>query len=259
MTDSVLLAEQKGATLWLTLNRPKAMNTLSYELMAGLLEAIEGAKHNETIRSVVLTGSGKAFCAGADLKSLEIPREKGQQDFLFHVFELFKALRDFEKPLIAAVNGLACGGGLELAVHCDLIFAADSATIGDAHANYGLVPGGGGAAYLPRIIPLPLAKFLMFTGRFVPAAKLMDYGLLNEVYPDDALLSEVELIANEINGKSPCGIARMKRIANGSMDKSLEDSMMEEFLATRDQFRSWDCHEGVAAFYEKRKPEFKGC
>jgi enoyl-CoA hydratase/carnithine racemase len=258
MTQQVLLIEQREHTLWLTMNQPGNMNALGFDLVAGLRKSIASAATDDSVRVLVIAGAGRAFCAGADLKTMTQPYAPGEPDVLDVIVELFEQLRQFPKPVIAAVNGLALAGGMELMMCCDLIYAARSAKIGDAHCNYGIVPGGGGAAIMPRMLPLPIAKYLLFTGEFLPAETLQPYGLINEVVDDDQLLDQVAMVASIICQKSPLGLARAKKVANAAQDKSAEDSLYEERLAARDQFRSYDYQEGIRAFIEKRKPHFKG-
>ena len=258
MTDSIATLQQFNATAWLTLNRASAMNALSFELVDALLAHLRALETDDSVRVVVLTGSGKAFCAGADLKNLNEVRAPGEPDVLDRVVELLETVRAFPKPVIAAVNGLALAGGMELMLCCDLIYAADSARIGDAHCNYGIVPGGGGAALMPRILPLPVAKYLLFTGEFLPAQFFQQYGLVNEVVADSQLFDTVMTVADIISSKSPIGLRRAKRIANETLDKSAADALRDERLAARDQFRSYDFREGINAFLEKRTPRFKG-
>jgi len=258
MTTDVLSVNRQEQTIWLTLNRPQAMNALSFELVDALSHYFNQIAQDKTIRVVVLTGTGKAFCAGADLKTMTSSYESGQADILDRVSELLDLVRSFPKPVIAAVNGLALAGGMELMMCCDLIFAAQSAKIGDAHSNYGIVPGGGGAAIMPRLLPLPIVKYLLFTGEFMPAHTLAQYGLINEVVEDDLLNNRVASVANTISEKSPIGLSRAKKVANGALDKSAFDALRDERLAARDQFRSFDFQEGISAFIEKRKPVFQG-
>jgi len=258
MTDTCVLQRQLGATCWLTFNRPDAMNALSFDLVDALLDHLRDIEQDDSVRVVVLTGSGRAFCAGADLKNLNETRAPGEADILDRVVELLETVRAFPKPVIAAVNGLALAGGMELMMCCDLVYAGDSARIGDAHCNYGIVPGGGGAAIMPRILPLPIAKYLLFTGEFLPASFFQQYGLVNEVVPDEQLEDTVMTVADIISQKSPIGLARAKRVANETLDKSVADALRDERLAARDQFRSYDFREGLTAFIEKRKPVFKG-
>lgn len=258
MTTDVLISEQRGTTLWLTMNRPQAMNSLSFDLVDALLAAFDHAEKNADIRVIALTGTGRAFSAGADLKTMITRYAPGEPDILDRVTVILDRVRSFPKPVIAAVNGLALAGGMELMMCCDLIYAGESAKIGDAHCNYGIVPGGGGAAIMPRLLPLPIAKYLIFTGEFLPASALVQYGLLNEVVADELLLDKVAAVADVISQKSPIGLARAKRVANEALDKTAADALRDERLASRDQFRSWDYREGITAFLEKRKPVFRG-
>lgn len=258
MTTDTLIEEKCDSTLWLTMNRPESLNALSFDLLNGLLDALNSAAEDADIRSIVITGTGKAFSAGADLKAQIASYEPGEPDILDRCVEVFTVLREFDKPTIAAINGLACGGGLELAMCCDLLFASATANIGDAHCNYGIVPGGGGAAIMPRLLPMPLVKYLLFTGEFLPAEVFKRYGMLNDVFPAEDMRQEINSVAKVINQKSPIGLARSKRIANEALGKTIADALYDERLAARDQFRSYDYHEGISAFLEKRIPEFKG-
>lgn len=258
MSDSVLLVEQQGPIVWLTMNRAHAMNSLSFDLTAALIERFEAYKKDESVRVIAITGSDKAFCAGADLKTMTTDYAPGEPDVLDVIVDLLDLVRSYPKPVIAAVNGLALAGGMELMMCCDLVYAGESARIGDAHCNYGIVPGGGGAAIMPRLLPLPIAKYLLFTGEFLPAAELAHYGLVNEVVADDQLKDKVNKVASVIATKSPIGLSRAKAVANQALDKSAADAILHERLAARDQFRSYDYSEGINAFLEKRKPEFKG-
>lgn len=254
----VLIVEQHNATRWLTMNRAHAMNSLSFDLVNALLAAFDDAECDPDVRVVALTGTGRAFSAGADLKTMTTDYAPGEADILDRVTLILDRVRSFPKPVIGAVNGLALAGGMELMMCCDLIYAAESAKIGDAHCNYGIVPGGGGAAIMPRLLPLPIAKYLIFTGEFLPAASLQQYGLLNDVVPDEQLRDTVNRVADVISQKSPIGLSRAKRVANEALDKTAADALRDERLAARDQFRSWDYKEGISAFLEKRKPVFRG-
>lgn len=258
MSDSVLLVEQQGPIVWLTMNRAHAMNSLSFDLTAALIDRFEAYKKDESVRVIAITGTDKAFCAGADLKTMTTDYAPGEPDVLDVIVDLLDLVRSYPKPVIAAVNGLALAGGMELMMCCDLVYACESARIGDAHCNYGIVPGGGGAAIMPRLLPLPIAKYLLFTGEFLPAAELAHYGLVNEVTADNELKDKVNKVASIIATKSPIGLSRAKAVANQALDKSAADAILHERLAARDQFRSYDYSEGINAFLEKRKPEFKG-
>jgi enoyl-CoA hydratase/carnithine racemase len=250
--------QTNGPLAWIRLERPEQMNALNREALLELERRLAEVGSDETVRVLVITGSGKAFCAGADLKAVTGPSEPGEADFLDVAARVFAVLRHHPKPVIAAVNGLAMAGGLELALCCDLIVAAQSARIGDAHANFGVFPGGGGAAVLPRRLPLNIAKQLLFTGDTLPASALTAHGLVNEVVADAELEPAVQALGEKIAAKSPLVLARMKRVANAAADKAQADALREELLELRDHMRSWDFAEGLRAFAEKRKPAFEG-
>ena len=167
-------------------------------------------------------------------------------------------LRDLPKPVIAAVNGITMAGGLELAMCCDIVLASEQAKIGDAHANFGVYPGAGGAAVLPRLIPQNVAKYLLFTGKTLSADEMKTYGLVNEVVPADDLENAVTELAALIASKSPVALRRMKEVANASLDKSRDAALEHEQVLFRKHQRSYDMAEGLRAFSEKRTPEFKG-
>lgn len=259
-----LTFERRAGVAWLTLNRPEAMNALSDLLCAELDDAITRAGGDREVRVLVLTGTGKAFCAGADLKGVfeggAVPA--GEEDslnaFLDKVAGVIDRLRNLPKPTIAALNGLTMAGGLELAMACDLIVAAQSARIGDAHANFGVFPGAGGAAVLPRRIGPTAAKYLLFTGDTLPASELVPLGLVNRVVPDASLDAEVDQLASRIASKSPLVLRRMKQAVDDGLAQSQSTALRLERLVLDAHRHSRDIREGLAAFVEKRKPEFKG-
>jgi enoyl-CoA hydratase/carnithine racemase len=258
---SGVLCERRGAGAWITLNRPDALNALSFALMRELGDALALARSDDAVRALVITGTGRAFCAGADLKEVaetQAHAKPGDPDFLDVVQAVFGELRTFPKPVIAAVNGLAVAGGMELVMACDLVFAGESARLGDAHSNFGVFPGAGGAALMSRRIGLNRAKYLLFTGEHLSAREMMDMGLVNRVTPDAELVSAVEAFVEKLAQKSPVVLRRMKAVANRSMDQSQQAALTDEMLNLRDHSRSYDMQEGLAAFREKRKPVFKG-
>ena len=260
MSDDVLIFEALGPVARLTLNRPRAMNSLNLALQDALLARLTEIAARDDLRVVILTGAGGAFCAGADLKEVlagaTLP--PGEADFLERGAPMFSLLRNFPKPVIAALNGVTMAGGLELAMCADLIVAAESAVIGDAHANYGVYPGAGGAAILPRLIPLNMAMYLLFTGRTLSAAEMKALGLVCEVHPDAELAEAALALAGQIALKSPIALRRMKEVARASSDKSRDDALAHEQLMMRLHMRSADLQEGLAAFSEKRPPRFTG-
>lgn len=260
MTENVLLLETLGSVARLTLNRPKAMNSLNMALIAEIDRTLQALAADDAIRVVVLTGAGPAFCAGADLKEVLATQNlpAGELDFLDRGNLMFQRLRNFPKPLIAALNGITMAGGLEMAMCADIIIAAESATIADAHANFGVYPGAGGAAILPRLIPLNMAMYLLLTGKSLSAAEMKGYGLVCEVHPDADFADAVLKLANSIAKKSPIALRRIKEVARASSDKTRDDALLHEQVALRQHMRTFDFQEGLQAFAEKRAPQFQG-
>lgn len=261
MTEAPLLYETRGSVAWLTHNRPDAMNAFNLEIVSLYEKYLPQIAADDNIRAIVLTGTGRAFCTGADLKEVQASSSlpPGEPDFLDRLcVNVLDVIRDIPKPVIAALNGMTMAGGLELAMCADLIIAVQGARIGDAHANYGVFPGGGGSALLPRLVPLNVAKYLLFTGRSVAAEDLQRHGLVNEVVEADELTASAQQLADEIAGKSPLAIARMKEVANASMDKSRRAALDHEQVLLRKHARSFDVQEGLDAFVEKRAPRFQG-
>lgn len=258
-TPSTLAVERTGRTEWITFLRTEQMNAMSSQMLREMVAAIGAAMADDGVRAIVLTGSGKAFCAGADLKEVAgSAPPPGEPDLIDLVEQAFSLMRSGPKPVIAAVNGLAMAGGLEMVMACDLVFAAESAQLGDAHSNFGVFPGAGGAAILPHRIGLNRAKYLLFSGQNVPAQVMMDWGLVNQVVPDADLRRVVQDFTDRLSDKSPAVLRRMKAVANRAMNVDEPAALAEEMVNLRAHMRSWDMREGLAAFAEKRKPQFRG-
>lgn len=261
MQDAAVLTEVRDEAIWVTLNRPAAMNSISPGVIQGVMQALDEAQARDDVRAVVLTGAGRAFCAGADLKFVRGEQESGNDSssrFLDDLLVLLNRLEAFPQPVIAAVNGMALAGGLELVLCCDLVIAARSARFGDAHANYGLLPGGGGSVRLPRKIGPTRAKYLMYTGEFAPAEDMAAAGLVNQVVDDAELGDAVAAVVRRIAAKSPIGLARMKALVNDGLEQPVEVALRQELLMTALHKHSHDIREGLAAFQEKREPRFLG-
>jgi enoyl-CoA hydratase/carnithine racemase len=263
---SAVTTEVRAGALWARLERPEAMNSLNWDVVAGLDAALDEALATDGVHALVVTGTGRAFCAGADLEMLGAAGSGDGSDaedrsflgFLEAVLGAFRRLERLPMPTIAAINGIALAGGLELILCCDLAVAAAGAKIGDAHANYGIVPGGGGSVRLARRVGPALAKQLMFTGDFLPAEELRHSGLLNDVVPDAELEGAVDALVAKIATKSPLGLAVMKQLTDDALEAPLEVGLRAELTAAALHARSDDMAEGLAAFREKRTPEFRG-
>ena len=255
-----LLVSIDGPLARLTLNRPQAMNAINLAVLAELDRRLSELAADDEVRVLILSGTGNAFCAGADLKEVLASQQAapGEDDFLDRAAGLFARLREFPKPVIAALNGVTMAGGLELAMCADIVLAAESARIGDAHANFGVFPGAGGAAVLPRLVPLNVAMYLLLTGKTLSAAEMKQYGFVNEVHADDQLAAAADKLARQLAQKSPAVLRRLKDVARHSADKSRDDALLHEQTHLRKHQRSYDIQEGLRAFAEKRAPQFQG-
>lgn len=261
MADPVVLFEIRDKTAWITLNRPTALNALIPAIVQGIDAALDEVEQHPEVCAIVVTGTGRAFSAGADLKFIRESsggHPRALQDFLQDIYKTFTRLEHFPRPVIAAVNGLALAGGIELVLCCDLVIAAESAKLGDAHANFGLIPGGGSSARLPRKIGPTRAKYLMYTGEFLSAREWMAMGLVNEVVPDAELASGVEKLVAKLANKSPIGLARMKYLVDDGLSQPLDTALRLELSVFDLHTVSEDMQEGLAAFEQKRTPQFKG-
>jgi enoyl-CoA hydratase len=256
----VVALERRGPTAWITLDRPHAMNALNRALVTQLRAAVQTAADNPDVRVLVITGSGRAFCSGVDLKAISSPDGTVDAEsvlaFIAEAGGLIEAVAAVPKPVIAAVNGIALAGGLELAIACDLIVASDRARLGDAHANFGLLPGGGASLLLTRRIGVSGAKRLMYSGESVAAPDLVACGLVDEVVADEDLDRRVDELAATFAAKSPAGLAAMKRLIDNAAEGSLHDALEAERRELAIHARGPDIVEGLAAFRAKREPVF---
>lgn len=215
---------------------------------------------DDRIRVAIITGAGRAFCAGADLSYVKNLFESSQEilEFLKLAHRVHNFVENLGKPVIAALNGLTLAGGLELAMSCDIVVAAETARLGDQHANYGIIPGGGGSQRLPRIVGVKRAKEMLLTGNWITAAEGEKYGLVNHVVPPEKLMETAHEIADKLARVSPVASRNMKYLVNKGMQVDLYSGLEMEIGVAFQHFFSEDYREGITAFKEKRQPEFKG-
>lgn len=238
------------------LNRPKELNALHLELMAELRDALKTLDADEEVRVIILTGNERAFAAGADIKQMA---GKNAIDMLkIDQFSTWDQIKKTKKPIIAAVSGFALGGGNELVMHCDMVIASETAMFGQPEIKIGVMPGAGGTQRLPRAVGKVNAMEMVLTGRFIHAQRAYELGLVNKVVPVELYLNEAVKLAREIAMQSPIAI----RLAKESVLKAYESSLSEGLEFERKNFyllfATDDQKEGMAAFVEKRAPEFKG-
>jgi enoyl-CoA hydratase/carnithine racemase len=249
--------------LCLTLNRPQAFNALTNAIARGLDETLELVETDRTIRALVITGEGPAFCAGADLK--DIAAGGGELDpalvfrrFLERTGVVFDRLERCRVPTIAALNGLTIAGGLELALCCDFIIADAAAKVGDGHAKFAQLPAGGGSTRLHRRVGVARAKYLLFTADYFEASKALEWGLVDEVAPAGQLMAAVDALIAKFVRNSSLVIERVKTLVRDSQEQPLEVALRGEIGMSVLHHGSVDRNEGLAAFVEKRRPAYVG-
>ncbi|MBS1573384.1 MAG: enoyl-CoA hydratase/isomerase family protein [Bacteroidetes bacterium] len=252
--NNIILARENQIGL-VTINRPESLNALNKKTIEELSSAFEELSKDPTIRAVILTGSGeKSFVAGADIKEFADFNQK-QAEELARVGQnsLFNKIENLNKPVIAAVNGFALGGGLELAMSCHIRYASDNAKLGLPEVTLGLIPGYGGTQRLPKLVGKGMANEIIFSAKMITANKAKEIGLVNEVYPQEELLTKTKELATAIAKNSPQGIEKAIKAVNLSDTESGFDAEIQFFGQL---FEMNDKQEGVKAFLEKRKPEF---
>jgi enoyl-CoA hydratase/carnithine racemase len=258
-TMSPVLTERRGHVALVTLNRPEAMNSCNRELLASLRATLDDLRFDPDVRVIVVTGAGeKAFCAGADLKEragmtpLEVKR------FIVTIRDTFSLLEAMGKPVIAAINGVALGGGTELALACDIRIAAETAMLGLTETGLGIIPGAGGTQRLPRLVGKGKAKELIFTARRIPASEALTIGMVEQVVPAAELLDASLQMAERIAENGPLAVEQAKYAINAGMETDLATGLVLESRCYDAIIPTQDRLEGLAAFREKRKPQYRG-
>jgi enoyl-CoA hydratase len=256
MPYATLLTETRGRVALITLNRPQALNALNRALLTELGAALALQDADPAIGAIVLTGSARAFAAGADIKEMA---EMSAIEMTTNGFsDLFAGLGRVRKPVIAAVAGFALGGGFELVLLCDLILAAENAKFGLPEVTIGVIPGGGGTQRLARALGKTLAMEMILNNRQLSAAEAEKFGLVNHVVPNERLLDEALAIANELANRSPLALRLAKEAVNAAFEGSLAETLDDERRLFQLAFASEDQKEGMRAFLEKRPPLWKG-
>lgn len=248
--------EVHGRVGLVRLSRPQALNALNATLINELMDTLAGFETDESIRAIVITGSDKAFAAGADIKEMAeaTPIHMLQHDHISRLDELKK----ITKPVIAAVAGWCLGGGNELAMACDMIVAAETARFGQPEINLGVIPGAGGTQRLARTLGKPLAMEMVLNNRSLNAEEALQFGLINRVTPVERYLDEALSLAAEIAERAPLAVRMGKEAVNHAFDSFLDEGLADERRAFHFLFASQDQKEGMAAFVDKRKAEWKG-
>ena len=238
------------------LNRPKALNALNLQLMGELKVALKMLDEDATVRAIVLTGNSRVFAAGADIKQMAT---SGAIDmFKIDQFSTWDQIRKTKKPIIGAVSGFALGGGCELAMLCDMLVASETAKFGQPEIKIGIMPGAGGTQRLTRAVGKVRAMEMVLTGRFISANEALEVGLINKVVPVDLYLEEAFRLAEQIAALSPIAVALAKESVLQAFNTTLSDGLLFERKNFYLTFASKDQKEGMAAFVEKRKADFKG-
>ncbi len=260
MSSNLIEVRIENNVAWIALNRPEVFNSFNREMALQLQTTLDDCNTNSNVRALVLTGNGKAFCAGQDLKEVTDPElNPGFRKILEeHYNPIIQKIRTIEKPIIAAVNGVAAGAGANIALACDIVVASEQASFIQAFSKIGLVPDSAGTFFLPRLIGFQKASALMMLGDKVTAPEALTMGMIYKIFPIALFEEEVKTLAENLAQMPTKAIGLTKRLLNQSMHNNLEQQLMLESDLQIEASSSNDYNEGVTAFVEKRKPEFKG-
>ena len=259
MDFKLIIYEKSEGIATITLNRPEALNAFSKEVVEEILQALEDIRRDENVRVVILTGAGeKAFSAGADIKAMIGINPLKARELSLMGEKLCVSFENLEKPVIAALNGYALGGGMEVAMSCDIRIASENVRMGQTEINIGLIPGWGGTQRLTRLVGRGKAKELVFTGKMIDARTAEQLGIVNMVVPADKFRETVRQFALELAAKAPVALKIAKALIDKGADIGLESALALEREGFGVVASTEDLQEGVKAFTEKRKPTFKG-
>jgi len=259
MSFQYIIYEKSEGIATITLNRPEALNAWSQELAQEFLTVMEDARKDEQVKAVVITGAGeKAFSAGADIKAMKGMTALKARELSNMGYKICNAIESLEKPVIAAINGYALGGGMEVSMACDFRIASDKARMGQTEINIGLIPGWGGTQRLTRLVGKARAKELVYSGKIIDANTALQWGLVNNVVPAEQLMTTAKEFAKELAGKAPVALKVAKALINKGADVDLESALALEREGFGVVASSEDLQEGVSAFTEKRRPAWKG-
>jgi enoyl-CoA hydratase/carnithine racemase len=253
-----LRLDRDGPIARITLNRPAQLNAINRQMLEDLSRACEVIEDDPSIKVVTLAAEGRAFCAGADLRTVQeiSPDPQKWEAFTRLWHRTFNRVEALPVPVIAGVHGMALAGGLELTMVADLVIADEEARLGDQHANFGLVAGGGGSQRLPRLIGLRRAKELMLLGHWLSAREALEWGLINRLVPAGQLREKLNELASQLAALSGSANRTVKMLANRGLGLPLADGLELEIRAVGEHMKSADAREGLSAFVEKRKPKF---
>jgi enoyl-CoA hydratase len=256
--EKIITRERYGAILVGTINRAENLNALSKEVLGALADLVADFEHDQDSMILVITGAGKAFVAGADISEMAHMSVLEAREFSQHGQELCSVLGSIDKLVVAAVNGFALGGGCELALACDLVYASEKAKFGQPEVKLGVIPGFGGTQRLTRMIGPRVAMELLTTGRIIGADEAKALGLVNDVYPIEGFLTKVIEVLRPILAMGPIAVGQAKLALHRGQDIPLDRALAMETEMFASLFATEDQKEGMAAFAEKRRPEFSG-